>query len=181
MARRSRIQAAQPADEPERPESVSDPALDMMSSVRFADEPEPEGGSPASGGAPSIEEVLPPEASTRRERMAAMNRAFAERNTEAAMAEQSEIARRSVEAPVLPALDHETFIRLRPKIYRILRSPDRQGAYQIPAGVMRVRTPGVSLVELYPGQIITDRDYDVDRLQSECGVIVEDYKVPASA
>lgn len=174
MARRNRTQPQPEGEQLPEPTHSQDPALDMMSSVRFADEPDLP---PTEVVARSASE----EGKLRIARMEAMNRAFADRNNESAMVEQIETIARPAKAAALPPLDEEMVLRLRPKIYRIMRSPDRQGAYQIPAGVMRVRTPGVSLVELHPGQIITDRDYDVERLRSECGVIVEDYKVPASA
>lgn len=164
-----------------------DPADDMLSGIRYADEPEPE---PApepvveakrfARPTPERAPVAVPEAQTE-QRIADAKRAFERMNNESARLGHVEELRKPHVMPKLPPLDEETTLRLRPKIYKIMRHPDRPGAYQIPAGVMRTRTPGVSIVELVPGQVITDRDYDIDRLRAECGVIVEDYKQTASA
>lgn len=184
MARRNRNpqpKAPQPAPEPRsRPTPTADTAMSMMDGVRFADDPNVE-AEVASGSELSVEDVLPPEALARADRIAEMDRAFQSMNRGDAAGDPTPVHQRPIAPPPLPALSEEMVVRLRPKLYRIVRSQTASGGYQIPAGVMRVRTPGVSLVELQPGQIITDRDYDVERLRRECGVVVEDYSATASA
>lgn len=155
-------------------EAVSDDPTDqMLGAIRYADEvdeSEPE---------PAVES--PTEVQRERERrIADATREYQRINNEASTIEAVDRVRAPVKAPVLPPLPPEVELRLRPKIYTVMRHPTREGCYHIPAGVLRVRTPGVSRIELHPGQVITDRDYDIDRLRVECGVVVEDYK-PSSA